>query len=149
INENISKVEKEDAIEMIRSLEDAQIEYMEKYTDEMFAEDYQSELIGIWEANSEGSLFLNIENIEEIQNENLRELLEKLRVGKNKLIALEVALYTIIDYEALKNYNKYLDEETKGYLDIKALESNDPSIIDGGIYISLDELANRLIMVEE
>lgn len=148
INENIDEVEKEDAIEMIRALESAQIEYMEKYTDEMFVEDYQTELIGLWDSNSEGSLFLDIEKLEEIQNENLKELLEKLEIGKYKLITLEGAFYPIIDYEALKKYNKYLDDETKDYLDIKALESNEPSIIDAGIYISLDELANRLIMVE-
>ena len=148
INDNIDKVEKKDAVEMIRALESAQIEYIEKYTDEMFAEDYQIELMGLEDSTSEGSLFLNIEKIDEIQNENLKELLEKLKIGKYKLIALEGAFYPIIDYEALKDYNKYLDEETKGYLDIKALESNEPSIIDAGIYISLDELANRLIMVE-
>ncbi len=61
INENIEKVEKEDAIEMIRALEGVQIEYIEKYTDEMFVEDYQTELIGLWNSDSEGSLFLDME----------------------------------------------------------------------------------------
>ena len=45
IDENVAKVEKEDAVEMIMGLENTQIEYVEKYTDEIFTEDYQSELL--------------------------------------------------------------------------------------------------------
>lgn len=148
IDQNINKVEKEDAVEMIMGLEKAQIEYTDKYTDEMFTEDYQSELLRLWESGSQGSLFLNMDNLEEIKNEGLKELLEKLKQGKYKLINMEGALYPIIDYEAIKGYNKYLDDETKNYLDIKALESNSPSVLDAGIYISFDELAERLIKVE-
>jgi hypothetical protein len=148
-DENIAKVEKEDAVEMIMGLENTQIEYVEKYTDEIFTEDYQSELLRLWELNSTESLFLNMDEIEEVKNEGLKELLGKLKYGKYKLIMMEGALYPIIDYEAMKGYDKYLDDETKSYLDIKSLESNSPSLIDAAIYVSFDELAARLIKVED
>lgn len=149
IDENVAKVEKEDAVEMIIGLENTQIEYAEKYTDEIFTEDYQSELLRLWELNPKESLFLNMDEIEEVKNEGLKELLEKLKHGKYKLIMMEGSLYPIIDYESMKDYDRYLDDETKSYLDVKSLESNEPSLIDAAIYVSFDELAARLIKVED
>ena len=76
-------------------------------------------------------------------------MLEKLAAGKYKLISMEGAFYPIIDYEALKIYNKYLSDEMKAYLDIKSMDSNMPTIIDAAIIIPFDELANKLVKVEE
>lgn len=153
IDENISKVEKEDAVEMIVELEEAQIEYTDKYTDEMFVEDYQSELLRLWEGDfnldSPDKLFLDINKLEGIKNESLKELLEKLAAGKYKLIIMEGAFYPIIDYEAMKDYNKYLNDEMKSYLDIKSMDSNKPTVLDAAFYISFDELAERLLKVED
>lgn len=153
IDENINKVEKDDATEMIKKLETIQLQYMEKYTDQMFIEDYQRELLSLWETNQKVEtldyLFFDMDKIEEIKNDNLKELMEKLIGGKYKLINMEGAFYPIIDYEAVKTYEKYLSPEMKSYLDIKSMDSNMPTILDAGFLISFDELAERLVKVEE
>lgn len=149
IDENINKVEIDDAVEMVRELEHMQLQYIEKYTDEMFIEDYQRELWRLSETEENLSLFFDMKNIDKIENDGLKELMEKLLDGKYKLISMEGSFYPIIDYEALKTYNKCLSDEIKSYLDIKSMDSNMPTIIDAAIIIPFDELANRLLKVEE
>ena len=149
IDENISKVEMDDAVEMVRELEQMQLQYIDKYTDEMFMKDYQRELWRLSETEDDLSLFFDMNKIDKIENDGLKELMEKLLDGKYKLINMEGAFYPIVDYEALKTYNKYLSPEVKSYLDIKSMDSNMPTIVDAAIIISFDELANRLLKVEE
>ena len=149
MDENISKVEMDDAVEMVKELEQLQLQYIDKYTDEMFIEDYKRELWRLSETEEKLSLFFDMKNIDKIENHGLKELMEKLLDGKYKLISMEGAFYPIIDYEALKIYNKYLSEEMKSYLDIKSMDSNMPTIIDAAIIIPFDELANKLVKVEE
>lgn len=154
IDENIDKVEKEDAREMIIGLEDVLMEYTDLYTDEMFAEGYQGELLSLWEEtadfDSPSSLFLDIGKVvDKVENENSKELLERLASEKFKLINMEGSFYPIIDYEAIKEYNKFLDDEIKSYINIKSFDSNKPVVLDAALYISYDELAERLMGLEE
>ena len=147
VDENIEKVTEEDAVEMIGSLEEVQEQYLEEYGDQLFMEDYQGELIGLSESH-QSQLFFDNAKIEEIKNVNLKELMDKITKGKYKLINMEGAFYPIIDYEALKIYNEYLSDEMKSYIDIKSMDSNNPTVLDAGLVISFDELAERLIKTE-
>lgn len=101
------------------------------------------------EAKIEDYLFFNKAKIENIKNENLKELVNKIIQGKYKLINMEGAFYPIIDYEALKIYNNYLSDEIKEYIDLKSMDSNLPTILDAGLVISFDQLAERLIKTEK
>ncbi len=157
IDENIGKVLPEERVEMIEKLELVQEQYIEEYTNELFIDDYQAELLslsGIYQLEGEPEedikqyLFFNETNIEKIKNDNLKELVSKIIQGKYKLINLEGAFYPIVDYEALKVYNRYISNELKDYINIKAMDSNDPTIIDASLMISFDELAERLIAIE-
>ncbi len=147
IDENIQKVTKEDAVKMIESLEEVQEQYLEEYGEQLFMEDYQGELIGL-SKGQESQLFFNEIKTEEIKNANLKELMDKILKGKYKLINMEGAFYPIIDYETLKIYNDYLSDEMKGYIDIKSIDSNNPTVLDASLVISFDELAERLIKTE-
>ncbi|MCF6460250.1 hypothetical protein [Clostridium sp. Cult3] len=158
IDENIEKVSPEERVEMIEKLEAVQEQYIEKYTDQLFMEDYQAELLslsGIYQLKPEKEeeigkyLFFDQSKVEEIKNGNLKELLDKIIQGKYKLINMEGAFYPIIDYEALKVYDKYVSNEMKDYIHIKAMDSNLPTIIDAAFMISFDELGERLITVEK
>lgn len=158
IDENIEKVKVEYATEMIKELEEVQEGYIERYTDQLFMEEHQMELLSLSEVgqtgndetktNIENLLFFDETKIEEIKNANLNELVKKLIQGKYRLINMEGAFYPIIDYEALKVYNDYLSEEMKEYIDIKSMDSNMPTILDAGIVISFDQLAERLVKTE-
>ncbi len=158
IDENVGKVQQEDVVEMVRDLEEVQERYLEKYTDQLFMEDYQVELISLSDINESNkqqdkdethdSLFFDDSKIKEIKNGNLKELMEKIIKGKYKLINMEGSFYPIVDYEALKAYNKYLSDEMKDYIDIKSMDSNVPTILDAELLISFDELGERLIRTE-
>lgn len=149
IDENIDKVAPEYKEEMIMELELVQEKYIERYTDQLFGEDHQMELLSLSSTGeSEIQLFFDENKVEDIKNGNLRELVDKILLGKYKLINMEGSFYPIIDYEKLKIYNKYLSPEMKDYLEIKSMDSNMPTILDAGLMISFEKLSDRLIKAE-
>lgn len=145
IDENIKNATVDEAEAMVIILEGVQKKYIQKYTDELFLEDNQMELLKL----SGTELFFDEEKIDDIKNIKLKEMVEKIIQGKYKLINMEGSFYPTIDYEKLKEYNPYLSEEMKEYIEIKSVNSNMPAILDGEITISFDELAERLIETEE
>ena len=153
IDENIDKVKIENATEMIKELEEVQEGYIERYTEKLFMEEHQMELLTLSEvqhseAKIEDYLFFDNSKIEEIKNGNLKELVNNIKEGKYKLINMEGAFYPIIDYEALKTYNDNISDEMKEYIDLKSMDSNMPTILDAGLVISFDQLAERLVKTE-
>ncbi|NLW22495.1 MAG: hypothetical protein GXY88_04435 [Tissierellia bacterium] len=158
IDQNIDKVNEEYRVEMIRELEEVQEKYIEKYTEQLFIEDYQMELLSLSgllqstedeaERDFSSFLFFDESKLEEIKNVNLKELVDKIFKGKYRLINMEGAFYPIIDYEKLKDYSKYLPDYIKDCIELKSMESNMPTILDGGLVISFDELSQRLIAAE-
>lgn len=145
IDNNIKDATKEEAAAMIIILEDVQKEYIPKYTEELFIEDNQLELLKL----SGTDLFFDEEKIEDIKNIKLKEIVTRISEGKYKLINMEGGFYPVIDYENLKEYNPYLSDEIKSYIEIKSLNSNNPAILDGEIAIIFDEIRIRLTETEE
>ena len=145
IDENIKNATEEEAAVMILILEEVQKEYIQEYTDEIFMEDNQMELLRL----SGTELFFDEANIGQIENVKLKDIVESIFKGKYKLINMEGGFYPGIDYEKLKEYNRYLSDEIRGYIEIKALNSNKPAVLDAEITISFDELGERLIQTEK
>jgi len=145
IDENIKNATEEEAAVMILILEEVQKEYIQKYTDELFMEDNQMELLKL----SGTEQFFNEENIENIKNVKLKDIVERIFKGKYKLINMEGGFYPEIDYEKYKEYNRYLSDEIIGYIEIKALNSSKPAILDAEIAISFDEIGERLTQTEK
>lgn len=145
IDENIKNATEEEAAVMILILEEVQKEYIQKYTDELFMEDNQMELLKL----SGTEQFFNEENIENIKNVKLKDIVERIFKGKYKLINMEGGFYPEIDYEKYKKYNRYLSDEIIGYIEIKALNSSKPAILDAEIAISFDEIGERLTQTEK
>lgn len=147
IDENIHKVPEEDAVEMIKDLEQTQQQYLEVYSEKLLLESYQEELMNISE-DYETNLFFNNSDLEKIENIVLKELMEKIIYGKYKLINMEGNFYPIIDYEELKVYNKYTSDELQDYIEIKSIDSNNPTVLDASLVITFDQLADRVIKTE-
>lgn len=145
IDENIKNATEEEAAVMILILEEVQKEYIQKYTDELFMEDNQMELLKL----SGTEQFFNEENIENIKNVKLKDIVGRIFKGKYKLINMEGGFYPEIDYEKYKEYNRYLSDEIIGYIEIKALNSSKPAILDAEIAISFDEIGERLTQTEK
>lgn len=144
VDEHIKDASEEEAVVMILLLEEVQEKYIQIYTDELFMEDNQMELLKL----SGSEQFFRESKIEEIKNANLKELVEKIVNGKYKMINMEGAFYPTIDYEALKVYADYLPDDLKDYIEIKSSDSNRPVILDAEITVPFEELAERVVKVE-
>lgn len=144
IDEKINKLSTIEGDKMISDLEKNLEKGLESQTDNLFKLDSNGELIQI-----SNELFFPEDKIKDIKDEKLREEVERLFNNKYKLINLEAEYYPIIDYEKLKRYNDNISPEFKDYIAIKALDSNMPVAIDGGLYINHDDLSDRILKIEE
>lgn len=145
IDKEIAKLTIIEGDQMISQLERSLEKSLESLTDNIFKLDSEGELINL--GGSE--LFFPKDKVKDIKNDELRKEIEKALDSKYKLINLEGAFYPIIDYEKLKEYNKNISPELKDYLAVKAMDSNMPVAIDGGLYISFDELGQRILKAED
>lgn len=142
IDGNIDKVTNKDADIMVMELEKIQNLSIEGYTDTLFGENYQEELDRAVDHDS-GEIKVDIIKNEEIKT-NIREML----YGGYKFVMLEGSYYPIINYELLKKYIDYLPEDSKRYIEIMAVESNELISEDAALVISWEELANRTLNTE-
>ena len=131
------------ADEMILALEETQKMYEDFYQHKFFNEDYVSDLHNVFTKDD------NAKIIEQIENEKLKSLLKEVFDGGYKLISLEAYVYPIIDYSFLEKYNEFVSKDLNGYIDIMATESDKAPAADGALVVSWDEIAKRLLAIEE
>ena len=137
-----------DAITMkalLEKLEYAQKKYEEIAMQYLFEGDGQQKLQEAFKSEEE----LIIENIGRLPDGNFKKDILKMFQGGYKFVNLEGSYYPIIDFEYLKKYSQFLDEEYNDYLDIRATESNWVYSRDAGLTISWEELAKRMINAEK
>lgn len=144
IDDNIGSLSQIEGDRMVMDLEASLEESLNSTMDSIFKADPNGELINIGGLE----LFFPEEKVKDIENEELRNQVTKLLENKYKLINIEGSFYPIIDYEKLKEYNNYVSDEIKEYIEIKAIDSNSPVVIDAGLLISYDELISRIIKTE-
>lgn len=145
IDEQIKKFTDIEGDKMISELEKILENSLESITDNILNLDTEEELMSI--AGNE--LFFPEDKVQDIKNDKLREEIIKVLDSKYKLISVEGNYYPIVDYEKLKEYNKYISPELKDYISIKSMDSNAPMAIDAGLYISYDELSQRILKTED
>lgn len=144
IDENIGKLSQIEGDHMVSNLEGALHATLDLATDKLFELDIDGELMNI--AGTEQ--FFPEDKVKDIQNEKLRDEVTRLFKSKYKLINLEGNYYPIVDYEKIKQYSNYISDEMEEYIDIKAMDSNEPVAVDAGLIISYDDLAARIIKTE-
>ncbi|WP_026896266.1 hypothetical protein [Clostridiisalibacter paucivorans] len=144
IDENIHKLPKEYADELIVKLESLQDSFTEKYMNELFTNNYQKELMSFSEEE------INSDDIiDKIPNEELKEKIIKMKKGHFKFFNLEGDYYPFINHSALKKYKEYLSEDINAYIDLMSKESNEIMTRDAALAISWEELADRTITTEK
>lgn len=143
IDENIGKVTSIEGDQMLTELIKRLEESKEEYTDKLMKLD-NGELIDL--SNEE---YFPKDKVEDIEDEELKELVEELMENKYKLESSEGMHYPIVDYEKLKDYDDHVSEEVKDYIGLKAIDSNTIIASDGALAISHDELAEIIIETEE
>ena len=145
IDENIGKVSTEEADEMIDSLEALLEKNTHVYGGKISELDKDNELLKIDGDKKE----FQRKNIEKIEDEKLKVEVDYLYSNMYKLINSEGEFYRTIDYSKLKVYDPYLSEKLKKYIDIRSLESDNRSMIDGELTIAFEELADRIFKTED
>lgn len=145
IDKEIGKLTNIEGDQMVTQLEGSLENSLDSLADNIIKLDLEDELINLGGSD----LFFPEDKVKDIKNDELRKEVEKALRSKYKLINLEGSFYPIIDYEKLQKYNSNISPELKDYLTIKAMDSNEPVAIDGGLYISFDELAGRILKIED
>lgn len=143
IDKNIEKVTSIEGDQMVTELINRLEESKESFMNKLMELD-NGKLVNI-----SIERFFPEENIKDIEDEELKELVEEIIENKYKLQLAEGMYYPIVDYEKLKEYDDYVSEEVKDYVHLKAVDSNTVIASDAALVISYDELADIIIDTEK
>lgn len=144
INEKINKLSQLEGDRMIDELEKKMTANIEDLTNRLFATDKDGELMAI--AGTEKYFPEN--KIGEIKDAKLKEEIQNTFNNMYRLINLEGEFYPLVDYTKLKTYNNNISDEWKEYLSVRAMDSDNEPFADGGLTITFEDLANRIIKTE-
>lgn len=141
IDENIKSISEKNASIMIYDLEDLQIGYLENLNDKVNTNNVLQEKLR--------NMGLEIiDDIDNIDDEELKNALVQLRKDGYKLSEAEGMYFPIIDYELYEKYKEYVMLDTSEYIDIMQKESNKQLAKDASLMISWEELVKRAIEQE-
>ncbi|TJX15367.1 hypothetical protein E9840_02910 [Tissierella creatinini] len=144
VDDNIKKLGQIEADTMIDELEKKLEANKEALMNRIFATDKDNELMDI----AGGEKYFPEDKISRIKNDDLKEEVQKAYDNMYKLVNLEGEFYPIVDYSKLTKYSDTISDELKEYLEIMALDSDNLPFADGGITITFEELADRIIKTE-
>ena len=144
INTNIAKLSPLEGDKMIDSLEKKLENNIETLTDRLFELDSDNELINI--AGTEP--YFPEDKVDEIKNVELKAEVTKTFDNMYRLVNIEGGFYPVIDYTKLQEYDNNISDEWKEYLAIRAMDSDSRPFSDGGITISWEDLADRILKTE-
>ena len=144
LDENLSKVGQQRASKMIIEFINFQENYAEKYSEELKSDSYQFNLKRLFKGAP-----IKYRDIDNIKDENLKALVEKIYSGHYRLNYNGTNYYPVVDYDSLKEYNRFLTNEMKEYIIIMAKELNNPTIIGKDVAVSWEELGIRLLEIEK
>jgi len=83
-----------------------------------------------------------------IADERIRTLVEDTLRGGYKLTMAEGYIFPQVDYGAWSRHASQLTPEVADYMALRALETDQPTVADGGLIISWDELGSRALQAE-
>lgn len=139
--ENLSAIEVDAMVSKLINKTEEEINMIKQKIEEL---DVDNELINAFN----GELYLTEEQIKDLKNDKLRQELEKIKSENYRLMNSEGEYYPIVNYEGFKKYDEYISSELEEYINLKARDANKPVALDAGLYISYDELADRIVETE-
>jgi len=143
MDKNIAGVSKDSASKMLEELEKAQKNCLSELEEKYYIDEaVQSSLSKIY--NSE----FDLDKIDDIKDAKLKNLLKETRDMGYKVETAEGMYFPIINYEYIKKYSSYAEDDMKDYIDVMAVESNKMSAKDGALMLSWDEIIERALVQE-
>ena len=153
LNDNITALSLENANTAFDDLEKLLKIYEVKYTDKLLSGkdgNYQIQLNDfVLENPGEKVGELTKDQVLAIPDSDLKNLLFEIFDSGYKLINLEGSWYPIIDYSRYEVFIDYLSDDYGAYILFRALESNQIFAKDAALQITWDELASRVLAIED
>src|SRR5690554_6132018 len=91
----------------------------------------------------------DINEINKILDQELKELLIETRNSGYKVETAEGMFFPIIDYQFYKQFTSYLSNDMENYIKIMSVESKEVPAKDAALVIGWDEILNRALSQEE
>ncbi|HYE12143.1 MAG TPA: hypothetical protein VEF53_18380, partial [Patescibacteria group bacterium] len=143
LNQNIKEMNKASATEAASILANVLEEYETTYNEQLYTGNIPDLMYQYFEFTFDYS------KIESIKESELKALLYDIALGGFKIVDTEGTFMVIVDYDALKTFNEYIEDELKTYIDIMSLMYSDPVAIDASIMVNPEELEKRIIQMED
>lgn len=143
VDSNITKLSPEHASQMLIRLEKAQQDFLPEFETNFFSDSVARKF---FEAYKTGT---DINNMQSVQDEELKQLLAQTKAAGYKVDTAEGMFYPIIDYRQYQDYNTLVKPDIKAYLDLMAVESNNPPAKDAALVIGWDEILSRALKQEQ
>ncbi|MDY0236179.1 MAG: hypothetical protein RBR71_09135 [Gudongella sp.] len=144
IKENLSKMGQLEGNSMFNSLELAMERELEDLRIEIEELDEDFELVNIIGSNG----YLKEDKIEDIKNEDLKEVIQEAYNNYYRVLSGEGTAFPTIDYTKLMDFEDKLTSEWQEYLELKSEELEKPAFGDGSLLLTFDELAERILKIE-
>lgn len=143
IDKNISDVPAKAASTMLVELERAQKSYLPMLEEKYYTDAAIQE--GLLDIYKQG---FDLSKINDTQDAVLKALLGETRAMGYKVETAEGMFFPIMDYEYLKKYSVYAEEDLKAYIEIMAVESGKVPAKDAALIIGWDEVVERALVQE-
>lgn len=144
IDKNIDKLSETEVDEMVSELIKRTEENIEKVRSRISDIDKDQEVMDSFKDD----LYLSQDQIDKMNDDELKEELKKLQDENYRLINIEGQYDPVVNYEGFKKYDDHVSDEVRDYINLKARDTNKPVALDGELYISYEELADRIIETE-
>lgn len=142
LNQNIGNMKKEEADKAIKLLLNAQKTKLENYIKKLSSDDFSAKMHNIYDYSS-------VEELENLSDIEVKSFFQSAFADGYKTYQSEGTRSLEIDYYNLyKNYSNYISDEYSSYLAIMGAQTEKHYYDDLAITISWDELASRIIAVE-
>ncbi|MEK4064797.1 MULTISPECIES: hypothetical protein [Paenibacillus] len=133
------------ATQMTLQLENAQKAELPKYTEKLDPEAVRQAIDAAVRKN--GLTYTSLLN--NIKDSKIRAVLIEGRDKGYKIRTSEGMYYPVMNYESYKAFKPHIKTDIGTYIDMMAAESNKPSLKEGSIIISWNELLARTLAMED
>lgn len=143
MEKNIASVSRDDAAKMLVELERSQRDCLAELEENYYGGSNVQESLGkIYKPG------FDLNKIGDIQDEELKSLLEETGKMGYKIETEEGMFFPIMNYEYLKKFSPYASDDIKEFIDIMAVETNKVSAKDAALVISWNEVVERALAQE-
>jgi hypothetical protein len=142
LNQNISGLNKEGATEALGILVSTMEEYETTYNDQLYTGNNPDLMYQYFE------LQFDYNKIANVKEKDLKDLLYDITWGGYKVVNTEGSFMVVLDYDSLKTFSKYVNDELKSYIDIMSLRFDNPASADASTVLPPEDLAKRILEME-